>query len=146
VSLGNEPNDDRLNLRSGRRTFRHKNQPNQVEMIRLPLSYWYAGPLERSCETHVGQAGKVLDKLDQEGKGINFFRFVVDPEDFGQTVENIFFVSFLIREGRAGIEVKKDGEILISKSFWSGSTSDATQLFTLVDHYADELRRELRSP
>ncbi|KAH7316522.1 Nse4 C-terminal-domain-containing protein [Stachybotrys elegans] len=36
--------------------------------------------------------------------GLDLMRFVVNPKSFGQTVENMFYVSFLIRDGRVEIE------------------------------------------
>ncbi|KAL8792999.1 MAG: hypothetical protein Q9195_004403 [Heterodermia aff. obscurata] len=35
--------------------------------------------------------------------GVSLFRFVINPNSFGQTVENMFYVSFLIKEGGVGI-------------------------------------------
>ena len=36
--------------------------------------------------------------------GVDLRKFVVNPRSFGQTVENLFYVSFLIRDGKVAIE------------------------------------------
>lgn len=41
--------------------------------------------------------------------GIDLLRFVVNPHSFGQTVENMFYVSFLIREGSVKLEFDENG-------------------------------------
>jgi hypothetical protein len=57
----------------------------------------------------------ILLKMDPFGRGINFFKFVINADDFGQTVENVFYTSFLIKDGKVGIHVEEDGEVIISE-------------------------------
>ncbi|KAJ1938365.1 hypothetical protein FBU59_004461 [Linderina macrospora] len=43
---------------------------------------------------------------------INLFNLVINPHSFSQSVENIFYVSFLIRDGKAFID-DKSGQPMI---------------------------------
>lgn len=46
---------------------------------------------------------------------VSLFDFTINPRSFGQTVENLFYVSFLIREGVVRVEIDNDGLPLLSK-------------------------------
>lgn len=51
--------------------------------------------------------------LEGMGEAVNLFRFVVNPHDFAQSVENIFYLSFLIRDGVCALEIQENGEPMI---------------------------------
>jgi hypothetical protein len=55
-----------------------------------------------------------LAKLDPHSEGIPFFPFFINPKSFGQSSENLFFISFLVRDGRAGLHLSGNDELIIT--------------------------------
>ena len=48
----------------------------------------------------------VFTKFKEAGKKpVNYFKFVLNPDCFGTSIENMFHVSFLVKEGKADISV-----------------------------------------
>ncbi|EKG11077.1 Nse4 [Macrophomina phaseolina MS6] len=50
-----------------------------------------------------------ITQTSEEDVAISLFEFAINPQSFGQTVENLFYTSFLIREGSVKIEKDKHG-------------------------------------
>ena len=48
---------------------------------------------------------------DNGCKPVNYFKFVIDPESFGATVENMFHVSFLVKQRSVQLSVCPDIEL-----------------------------------
>lgn len=48
---------------------------------------------------------------------MNYFEFITNPESFSQTVENMFYVSFLIRNSVAGIDDTSGQPILSTRTY-----------------------------
>ncbi|KAG2134671.1 Non-structural maintenance of chromosome element 4, partial [Suillus cothurnatus] len=53
-----------------------------------------------------------LDTVDT----INLFCLIIDPNDFGQSVENLYHLSFLVQDGTCSLRVAENGEPLVSRS------------------------------
>ena len=76
------------------------------------------------------------------------FKFIVNPNDFGQSVENLFYLSFLIRDGKCAFEVTEEGEPTIcASSHLDPYTLRSRRLHTDAcdepsqDEYANGLRK-----
>lgn len=65
-------------------------------------------------KTERGKALLRKNRITATG-GPNLLEYALDPQDFGQTVENLFRISFLIKEGLCGVEPDEDGLPTICK-------------------------------
>jgi hypothetical protein len=74
---------------------------------------------EASDDMTEAQIKVLMDKHSVHAKGgVDYWKFVVNPRSFGQTIENMFYVSFLIRDGKAGITIDDDGLPAVGKSLY----------------------------
>ncbi|CUA75415.1 Non-structural maintenance of chromosome element 4 [Rhizoctonia solani] len=79
-----------------------KNKKEEVKPEELA-----AEDLKRS-ENETSENIKLVYRRLEECQRINFFKFVINPTSFGQSVENMFYVSFMIRDAKIAFEVVDD--------------------------------------
>jgi len=73
------------------------------------------------------EVDELMDRYGiSEGGGMALFKFVINPRSFGQTIENLFYVSFLIRDGKVGIAMDNRGLPYLEFPETSGGTGNAS--------------------
>ncbi|XP_070387128.1 non-structural maintenance of chromosomes element 4 homolog A-like [Dermacentor albipictus] len=76
-------------------------------------------------ETTTGRVGVIhqllKDLYNQTGEPIPYFEFVLHPQSFAKTCENIFHLSFLVNEGHARIKPDEFYQVVVEPVF--GNTS-----------------------
>ena len=80
--------------------------------------------------------------MDQNGP-VNLFRFFINPSDFAQSVENLFYLSFLIRDGECALEME-DGEPVICASYTRSSRALASGCNLLINIMSSRHRHASR--
>ncbi|SCV04275.1 LANO_0G09208g1_1 [Lachancea nothofagi CBS 11611] len=63
---------------------------------------------DKTTPEQVKKCFEVLTKKNGYGK-IGLFKFIIDPNSFARSVENLFYTSFLIKEGKVILEEDSDG-------------------------------------
>ncbi|EPX72354.1 Smc5-6 complex non-SMC subunit Nse4 [Schizosaccharomyces octosporus yFS286] len=54
-----------------------------------------------------------ISRLLRKHQPIDLLKFITNPESYSQTVENLFYVSFLFKEGKAGLTEDSQGALLL---------------------------------
>jgi hypothetical protein len=60
---------------------------------------------ENETTAHVARLYRLLDSIGP----INVFEFFINPQSFSETIENLFHLSFLIRDGKCSIRDSDQG-------------------------------------
>lgn len=96
-----------------------------------------------------GQGDKTQEVMDEFGLkstgGLDFFRCVINPKSFGQTIENMFYVSFLIRDGTIQLELDADGHPTLGKLKFAKILMMSKEL-TVLSQPPSEIRTATRAP
>lgn len=50
----------------------------------------------------------------KQGGSVPFYNIVINPNSFTKTIENVFYYSFLIKDGNSKLELNDEGEIVAS--------------------------------
>lgn len=56
-------------------------------------------------KSRVTHLKKILRKTCEKTKGVNPFEFLINPESYSQTIENLFDMSFIMKEGYAQMDI-----------------------------------------
>nr|KAJ3422085.1 nuclear protein [Polyrhizophydium stewartii] len=76
-----------------------------------------------------------------EVEPVSLFRFFVNPESFGQSVENLFYVSFLVHDGRVSLETSKDGDDIVIAT--EAQIQDGVDKIQQIMHFDMDLWRSV---
>ena len=105
-----------------------KENANLTELCRkiYKLLDEYHAPRLAQAEAEIEERGEDVTEEDafeilaqhglRSNTGVCFYEFAFNPKSFGQTVENLFYISFLIRDGVAGLHTDNNGYLTIRKS------------------------------
>eukprot|EP00112_Aurelia_sp_Birch-Aquarium-sp1_P005800 Seg1658.10 transcript_id=Seg1658.10/GoldUCD/mRNA.D3Y31 product="Non-structural maintenance of chromosomes element 4 A" protein_id=Seg1658.10/GoldUCD/D3Y31 len=71
---------------------------------------------EEATTKEVERIYGILRRITNDGATpVGFFEFITDPTSFGKTIENLFHLSFLVKDGKAGITIDEDGQPTVCK-------------------------------
>ena len=70
--------------------------------------------LEKDTQETTKLVRHVRDILEREGgeDGMNLFKFLINPDSYGQTVENLFYLSFIVKDGKACIDLQNNEAVI----------------------------------
>lgn len=110
-------NSNLSNLVKGIRIQLQKHLEHGISGIEDELSQIDEEDLDEESEAAAMRRFRMAQAPETEEAAVGLLDFAINPHDFGQTVENLFYISFLVREGNAKVIKDEDGLPLLSKYF-----------------------------
>ncbi|TIC30773.1 hypothetical protein E3Q09_04220 [Wallemia mellicola] len=95
-----------------KRTVQRINKNNEEKTAPTEIREEDIQRAENETTTNVRNISNLLEKVGGD-TGINLFKFFINPTNFAQSVENLFYVSFLIRDGHASISQDEETKEVI---------------------------------
>ncbi|KAL0263099.1 hypothetical protein SLS55_002075 [Diplodia seriata] len=95
------------------------------EAVNDELSDYPGDPPEDVIDGAMEKHG--ITTTEEEDPAMSLFEFAINPQSFGQTVENLFYTSFLIREGSVRVVKDKHGLPVICPSESRGLNEQGAQ-------------------
>ncbi|GHJ85623.1 hypothetical protein NliqN6_2025 [Naganishia liquefaciens] len=92
-----------------RRVINRKARQKQVAQPEVRPQEIRQEDMTKAANPTITNTSALATLLEEQDPDLNYFEWVINPKSFGQTVENIFYTSFLVSSSLAAIDVKQDG-------------------------------------
>ncbi|KAJ3728627.1 Nse4 C-terminal-domain-containing protein, partial [Lentinula raphanica] len=110
----------RQGTRKRKRSGRMKKNPESQTDVRRPQELTQKELSERPADETMRNV-LTIHAIMRDAGPTNFFQFIMNPASFAQSVENLFYMSFLFREGRLGLYLGEDNEPIVYDAHQSRS-------------------------
>lgn len=105
-----------------------------VEVVRTKIKELEANSKDNETNNTVSETERIYDILKKyyarsEGAAICLYTFMINPHSFSRTIENIFYISFLVKDGFAKIYLEDNLPVIvpIQKEFTNKNENQRTQ-------------------
>lgn len=102
-------NSNLSNLVKGIRSQLQKHLERGIAGIEDELSQIDEDDMDEESQYAAFRRFRMAQAPETEEAAVGLLDFAINPHDFGQTVENLFYISFLVREGNAKVIKDEDG-------------------------------------